>query len=161
MREYKISDIENLEQFVYDTIEPQIKEFKESFEKMGFNLKCELVNISSDNDSLIRFTVRGGEETFSFSVCYIARGNDGGYFVSPLIKEGDITNDVVLLLERVKAVLLEKGFNEARNVFGGMQKDAYKENSVIYKTVKVLKFLGVAVAVLALGAIIAFLITMI
>ena len=161
MREYKISDIENLEQFVYDTIEPQLKDIKETFEKMGFNLKCELVNISADNDSLIRFTVRCGEEKFSFSVCFIARGNDGGYFVSPLIKEGDITNDVTLILERVKAVLLEKGFDEAKRVFDGMQKDAYKENSAIFKTVKVLKFVGSAVAVLALGAIIAFLITMI
>ena len=160
MREYKISDIENLEQFVFDTIEPQVKEVKETFEKMGFIIKCELVNITADNDSLIRFIVRSGEETFSFSVCFIARGKEGGYYVSPLIKEGDITNDVALLLERVKTVLLEKGFDEAKEIFDGAQKDAYKENSVLYKTVKVLKFIGGTIAVLALGAIITLLLTM-
>ena len=159
MKEYKISDIENLENYVYETVEPSVKELKETFEKMGFILKSELVPISEQNDSLIRFTVRRGDDVFTFSICFIANGKEGGYYVSPLIREGDITNDVDLILQQVKATLLEKGFDEAKSIFDGMQKDAYKGNSVIYKTVKVLKFLGIAVAVLALGAIIAFLIT--
>ena len=159
MKEFRISDIENLEQYVYETVEPQILKFKESFHRMGFVLKSELVPISDKNDSLIRFTVRSGDETFALSICFIANGENGGYYVSPLIKEGDITNDVVLLLEQLKSVLLEKGFEEAKQLFEGVQKDAYKQNSTVHKTLKVLKVIFFVSLVLVLGAIIVFLIT--
>ena len=159
MKEFRISDIENLEQYVYETVEPQILQFKESFHRMGFVLKSELIPISDKNDSLIRFTVRSGDETFALSICFIANGENGGYYVSPLIKEGDITNDVVLLLEQLKSVLLEKGFEEAKQLFDGVQKDAYKQNSTVHKTLKVLKVIFFVSLVLVLGAIIVFLIT--
>ncbi len=159
MKEYKISDIYKLEQYVYEVVEPQIVEFKETFQKMGFSLKSELVPISENNDSLIRFIVRSGDEVFTFSLCFIANGRNGGYYVSPLIKEGSVANDVSLLLEQVKAILLEKGFDEAKEIYNGVQKDAYKQNNVVHKTVKILKFILGAAVVVAIGAILVFLIT--
>ena len=159
MKEYKISDIENLEQYVYESIDEKIREYKDTYERMGFILKSELVNISAENDSMIRFIVRSGDETFSFSICFIENGKEGGYYVSPLIKEGDVNADVELLLQQVKTVLLEKGFDDAKKVFDGMKKDAYKADNAIKKTVKVLRIIGGVLLVLALGAIIAFIIT--
>lgn len=159
MKEFKISDIENLEQYVYETVEPKIVEFKENFQKMGFLLKSELIPLTESNDSLIRITVRSDDKSFAFDICYIANGKNGGYYVSPLIKEGDITNDVVLLIEQVKSVLLEKSFDEAKELFDGLKKDAYKQNSAVYTTLKVLKFVFFASLVLVFGAILVFLIT--
>ena len=159
MKEFKISDVNNLEQYVYEIVEPKIKEYSDDFQRMGFSLKSELVPISEDNDSLIRIIVRSGSETFSISLCFIANGPNGGYYVSPLIKEGDVSGDVSLLVEQVKHVLLVKGFDEAKELYDGVQKDAYKQNNVVHKTVKVLKFVLGAALVLALGAIIVFLIT--
>ncbi|MBE5731968.1 MAG: hypothetical protein E7353_02930 [Clostridiales bacterium] len=159
MKEYKISDINNLEQYVYEAVEPKIKEFCDAYERMGFVLTSELVPISESNDSLVRITVRSGEEYFSINLCFIANGQNGGYYVSPLIKEGDVSNDVHLLLEQVKFVLLEKGFKETKELYDGVQKDAYKQNNVVHKTVKILKFILGGAVVVAIGAILVFLIT--
>lgn len=155
MKEYKISDIENLEKYVYDTIAPQVKELKDDFEKMGFTIKCKLKNISQENDSLIQFTIRNGKDSFTFSLCFIAKGNNGGYFVSPIIKEGNILDDALLLIQQVKTTLLDRGFDKAKEIFDGMQKDCYKGNSTVYKILKGLKITGMILAVLALGALLA------
>ena len=159
MKEYKISDINNLEQYVYELVEPKIKEFCDAYERMGFVLSSSLVPISDENDSLIRITIRAGEECFSINLCFIANGQNGGYYVSPLIKEGDVSNDVHLLLEQVKLVLLDKGFKETKELYDGVQKDAYKQNNVVHKTVKILKFIFGGAVVVAIGAILVFLIT--
>ncbi len=159
MKEYKISDINNLEQYVYEAVEPKIKEFSEVYQKMGFILTSALIPISENNDSLIRITVRLGDDTFSINICFIANGANGGYYISPLIKEGGVASDVNLLLEQIKFVLLEKGFKEAKELYDGVQKDAYKQNNVVHKTLKVLKFIFGITIIVAIVAILVFMIT--
>lgn len=159
MKEYKISDIENLEKYVYEIIQPKINEYKETFKNMGITLKSELVPICQKNDSLIRITVKDGKDSFSISLCFIANGSSGGYYVSPLIKDGDVSSNVTLLLEQIKKVILEKGFLDAKQLFDGVQKDAYKQNNAVHKALKMFRFIFLASLVVVIGAIIVFLVS--
>lgn len=127
MKEYLIDDIEVLEQDVFDSLSDYFAECKRTIRSLGYNLEITMTAIENSDKSKINFHVYGINCSMKFAFAFIARGKNGGFYVASCIKNGDCESKIRTWIERVKTLIVTKGFDEAKSTFDGEVRDCYKE----------------------------------